>query len=195
MVPRQRYHLFSTEPFANLWARISSVLLNTPRPSAHRGGSTQRHGLRNLLVNTLSCWLGVFWVVAGGVEGELADDLTVAGSDDADVEVGDEHQDRDVCAAVAYVEVVELAAVAQGEFPNGSTVSWRTRKCASGVDGGSYGIGAKPVVPQARTEPGNGVFRGARMEDVVHFRRTGSKSPTARSADGQPRHPQLGQPR
>ena len=57
-------------------------------------------------------------VVAGGVEGELAEELAVGGGD-ADVEVLDEDQDWLAVVAAADADVVEPAAVAQGELAGG----------------------------------------------------------------------------
>jgi hypothetical protein len=53
-------------------------------------------------------------VVAGGVEGELADEVAVLG-EDADVEVVGEDQDPVAGVASAEADVVEAAVVAQGD--------------------------------------------------------------------------------
>ena len=54
-------------------------------------------------------------VVAGGVEGEVAEELAGGGVDDADVEVGDEHDDGGSGVGSSDADVVEAAVVAQGD--------------------------------------------------------------------------------
>jgi hypothetical protein len=54
-------------------------------------------------------------VVAGGVEGELAEEFAGGGVDDADVEVLDEQGDVGSGVGPAGADVVEAAGVAQGE--------------------------------------------------------------------------------
>ena len=56
-------------------------------------------------------------VVAGGVEGQLAQDLAGGGVDDADVEVLDEEQDVGSGVGSADSDVVQASVVAQGEAP------------------------------------------------------------------------------
>ena len=53
-------------------------------------------------------------VVAGGVEGELAEEFSVWG-DDPDVAVGDEHEDCASVVAGSHADVVEPALVADGD--------------------------------------------------------------------------------
>jgi hypothetical protein len=54
-------------------------------------------------------------VVAGGVEGQFAEELAGGGVDDADVQVADEQQDGGSGVGPADADVVELSAVAQGD--------------------------------------------------------------------------------
>jgi hypothetical protein len=54
-------------------------------------------------------------VVAGGVEGQLAEEFAGVAVDDADVEVVDEHGDGGAGAAPPDADVVEAAVVPQGE--------------------------------------------------------------------------------
>ena len=58
-------------------------------------------------------------VVAGGVEGEVADDLAGGVVDDADVEVVDEGDDGLVLVGAADADLVEGAAVADGDLAAG----------------------------------------------------------------------------
>src|SRR6478736_485124 len=60
-------------------------------------------------------WLSGAVVAAGGVEGEVAVELTGGGVDDADVDVGDEQDDAGSGEAAAEGDVVELTVVAQGD--------------------------------------------------------------------------------
>jgi hypothetical protein len=86
-------------------------------------------------------WASGGLVVAGRVEGEFAEQLAGGGVDDADVQVLDEQQGSGVGSADA--DVVELAAVAQGD-------------AAVGVEP----VGADPVVGVGRAVAGSGL--GAR---------------------------------
>ena len=63
-----------------------------------------------------SGWAAGGLVVAGGVEGEFAEEFACGGVDDADVEVLDEHQDAGSGVGPADADVVEAAAVAEGEL-------------------------------------------------------------------------------
>ena len=72
---------------------------------------------------------GLALVVAGGVEGELADEFAVF-VEDADVEVVGEHEDAGSACGASEADVVELAVVAQGDD-------------AAGVDA----VVSDPVVP------------------------------------------------
>lgn len=58
-------------------------------------------------------------VVAGGDEGELAEEFSGGGVDDADVEVVDELEDGGFGVFGADGDVVEAAGAAQGEFAGG----------------------------------------------------------------------------
>ncbi len=56
-------------------------------------------------------------VVAGGVEGEVAEEFAgVVVDDDGDVAVGDEHHDRGVCVSASDADVVESSVVADGDL-------------------------------------------------------------------------------
>ena len=54
-------------------------------------------------------------VVAGGVDGEFADDLAGVGVDDGDVVVVDEHGDAGSLGGSADADVVETAVEPQGD--------------------------------------------------------------------------------
>jgi hypothetical protein len=58
-------------------------------------------------------------VVAGWVEGEFADEFAVLFGDDPDLEFSDEHEHGGACPVASDADVVEPAAVAQGEFAVG----------------------------------------------------------------------------
>ena len=62
-----------------------------------------------------SFWFAGGLVVAGGVEGQFAEELAGGGVDDADVQVADEQQDAGSGVGPADADVVELPAVAQGD--------------------------------------------------------------------------------
>ena len=68
-------------------------------------------------------------VVAAWVEGEAAQELAGGGVDDADVQVLHEHQDVGSGVGPADAEVVEPAAVAQGD--GATAVSIRARIAAT----------------------------------------------------------------
>ena len=74
-----------------------------------------------------SGWPAGGLVVAGGVEGEVAEQFAGGGVDDADVEVVDEHDDVGPGVGPADADVVEFAGVAEGGLPSVSTRSVRTR--------------------------------------------------------------------
>lgn len=77
--------------------------------------------------NGPNLWFGPFWccggcfgcsgglVVAGGVEGESAQQLAGGGVDDADVEVLDEQDDVGAGVGSADADVVKAAVDAQGQ--------------------------------------------------------------------------------
>jgi hypothetical protein len=58
-------------------------------------------------------------VVAGGVEGELAQEFAGGGVDDADVEVLDEEQDVGSGVGSPDADVVQAAGVAEGDHAGG----------------------------------------------------------------------------
>jgi hypothetical protein len=60
-------------------------------------------------------------IVAGGVEGEFADDLSGGCVADGDVGVVDEHQDVFMGVGAADADVAELSCVSEGEFPECDT--------------------------------------------------------------------------
>ena len=84
-------------------------------------------------------------VVAGWVEGELAEQFAGGGADDADVQVLNEQQDLGCGVGSADADVVELAAVARGDF-------------AGAVDA----VGADAVVGVAVAGAGGGFWAGRR---------------------------------
>jgi hypothetical protein len=57
-----------------------------------------------------SGWAAGGLVVAGGVEGQVAEELAGAGVDDADVQVLHQHDDVGSGVGPAYSDVVELPA-------------------------------------------------------------------------------------
>src|SRR5580700_4001542 len=83
---------------------------NDPEPTSGSGVflSAGRSGWR-------SGWLAGGLVVAGGVEGELAEEFAGGGADDADVQVLDEQEDVGSGVGPADADVVELAGVAEGD--------------------------------------------------------------------------------
>jgi len=76
-----------------------------------------------------SRWAAGGLVVAGEVKGEVAEQFARCGVDDPDVQVLDEHQNAGSGVGSADADVVEAAAVADGEL-------------SVGVDA----VGADPVV-------------------------------------------------
>src|SRR5687768_18364279 len=74
------------------------------RASAFRGGSG---------------WSSGGLVVAGGVDGELAEELAGGGVDDADVQVLDEQQDVGSGVGPTDADVVQASGDAQGDAPGG----------------------------------------------------------------------------
>jgi hypothetical protein len=67
-------------------------------------------------------WSAGGLVVAGGVEGEVAEEFAGGGVDDADVEVGDEEGDGGSGVGHADADVVDPAVVAEGDFAGGVDV-------------------------------------------------------------------------
>ena len=53
-------------------------------------------------------------VVAGGIQGEVAEEFACLGVDDSDVSVGDEEGDLGAGVWASDADVVEVAVVAQG---------------------------------------------------------------------------------
>ncbi|MEZ5142960.1 MAG: hypothetical protein R2726_10645 [Acidimicrobiales bacterium] len=72
-----------------------------------------RDTVHRCLGTSFTLWLGL--VVPAGVELEVAQDFAFAGGD-PDVEVFDEHEDLSAGVASADADVVEAAAVAQGDL-------------------------------------------------------------------------------
>jgi hypothetical protein len=70
-------------------------------------------------------WSSGAVVAAGWVDGELAEDLSGGGVDDAPVEVVDEHDDGGCVEVAAEAGVVHLAV--DPETLPWLTLSWRTR--------------------------------------------------------------------
>ena len=91
-------------------------------------------------------------VVAVGIEGEFAEQFAGGGVDDADVQVVDEHQDAGPGVGSAGADVVELAAVAEGELAVGvdpvgadavvRAAAWAARRSfgPGGVDGAGVAV-------------------------------------------------------
>src|SRR5687767_4856914 len=78
-------------------------------------------------------------VVAGRVEGELAEEFTGGGVDDADVEVVDEHQDWRAGVGAADADVVEAAVVAEGDAAGGVDAVVAFAPGVAGLAGGGFG--------------------------------------------------------
>lgn len=85
-------------------------------------------------------------VAAVGVEGEGAQDFAGGGVDDADLEVGDEHDDGGSGVGSSDADVVELAVVAEGDFAGlvdavvADSVVW-VEVALAGCGFGSGGVG------------------------------------------------------
>ena len=60
-------------------------------------------------------WSAGGLVVAGGVEGEVAEEFAGGGVDDVDVEVGDEEDDGGSGVGSSDADVVESAVVAESD--------------------------------------------------------------------------------
>lgn len=69
----------------------------------------------DLWVRPVSALLGL--VVAGGVEGELAQEFAGGGVDDADLQVADEHDHVGSGVGSSDADVVEVSGQAQGDDP------------------------------------------------------------------------------
>src|SRR5262245_64113843 len=82
----------------------------------HPGRSEPSIGFGLLWFSGLwSGWAAEWLVVAGGVEDEVAEHFAGGGVDDADVAVGDQHDDAGSGVFVAEADVVEAAVVAEGD--------------------------------------------------------------------------------
>jgi len=103
-----------------LWVRVPRGLLCDV--SRHRKLPDPRLWVRVLSFRGVVGWS--FWcsgglVVAGGVDGEFAEEFAGGGVDDADVEVVDEQQDVGSGVGSADADVVQPAVVAEAEFAVG----------------------------------------------------------------------------
>jgi hypothetical protein len=115
-------------------------------------------------------------VVAGRVEGELADELAGGGVDDAYLEVVDEHQDAGSGVGPADADVVEAAVVAEGEFAVGVDAVGADAVVVVGGLGGGGGFGPGRVdggrggpVGQGAVRPGGVVDAGEGVEQVLEL--------------------------
>jgi hypothetical protein len=81
-------------------------------------------------------------VVAGGVEGEVAEEFAGGGVDDADVEVGDEEDDGGSGVGSSEADVVEAAVVAEGDPAGGVDAVVADPVVGVGVAAGGGGLGA-----------------------------------------------------
>src|SRR5215468_2672853 len=88
-------------------------------------------------------WFAGGLVVAAGVEGQVAEQFAGGGADDSDVQVLNQQQDVGLGVGPADAEVVEAAAVAQGDR-------------AGGIDL----VGADPVVGVGGPVAGGGLGAG-----------------------------------
>jgi hypothetical protein len=79
-------------------------------------------------------------VVAGGVEGELAEEFAGVVVEDADVASGDEHGDGLLGVAASHADVVQAPGVAEGEFAVGVDLVAAEPVAIDG-DGGEAGVG------------------------------------------------------
>ena len=115
-------------------------------------------------------------VVAGGVEGEVAEQFAGGGVDDADVEVLDEQDDVGSGVGPADADVVEPAAVAEGDGAGGVDLVGADAVvgvgCAvagggfgpGGVGGGGGGpVGQRAVGPLGVVVGGEGVEEGLEL--------------------------------
>ena len=115
-----------------------------------------------------SGWPSCGLIVAGGVEGELAEEFAGGGVDDADVEVLDEQDDVGSGVGPADADVVEAAAVAQGD-----------------VAGLADGVGADAVV-------GAGGFGPGRIRGGDDLAQVGASDGAAQGDVGARSEPSLG---
>jgi hypothetical protein len=123
----------------------------------------------------LACGL----VVPGWVEGEVAQELTGSGVDDADVQILGEEQDAGSGVGAADADVVEAAVVAEGDFAVGvDAVGADTVVGVGGsVAGGGFGpgvvgggrgrlVGQGPVRAVVVVVAGEGVQQGLESGEV-----------------------------
>jgi hypothetical protein len=92
-----------------------------------------------------SGWLASGLVVAGGVEGEVAEEFAGGGVDDADVGVGDEEDDGGWGVGSSEADVVEAAVVAEGDPAGGVDAVAADPPVDVGVAGRGAGFGSGPV--------------------------------------------------
>ena len=90
-----------------------------------------------------SGWAAGGLVVAGGVEGEFAEEFAGGGVDDADVQVLHEEQDAGSGVGSADADVVEASGVAEGDFAVGVDAVGADAVVGVGgaVTGGGFGAG------------------------------------------------------
>lgn len=79
-------------------------------------------------------------VVAGGVEGELAEEFAGVVVEDADVASGDEHGDRLARVTASHADVVETSGVADSELAVAVDFVAAEAVAVDG-DGGQSGVG------------------------------------------------------
>ena len=98
-------------------------------------------------------------VVAGGVEDEVAEQFARGGVDDADVAVGDEHDDAGSGVFAAEADVVAAAVVAEGDASG--LVDLVVADAPVGVVGAvaGMGFGAELVGGGRGDAPGQGAVR------------------------------------
>jgi hypothetical protein len=99
-------------------------------------------------------WAAEGLVVAVGVEGEVAQELSGGGVDDADVVVGDEHHDAGSGVLVAEADVMEPAVVAQGDASGlvDAVIADAPVGVVAAIAGGCFG--AQPVGGAGSGPPG-----------------------------------------
>jgi hypothetical protein len=89
-----------------------------------------------------ACSFSAWLVVAGGVEGELAEDLAGGLVDDADVEVVDEHEDGLAGVGASDAMWCMRPARRSDRAPVLSTRSWRTRWWVPALDPRGAALGS-----------------------------------------------------
>jgi hypothetical protein len=119
-------------------------------------------------------------VVAGEIEGEVAEDLAGGGVDDADVEVGDEEEDGGSGVGSSEADVVESAVVAEGDAAGGvdAVAADAPVVVVAAVAGAGFGsgpvddagwgvVGQGPVGSLLVVEGDEGVDQVLQLEDRV----------------------------